>query len=119
MDSVRRKLPLGLGVPRPGGHSVLREPPWNLFPEDSVLRELLSRCPLNAKKRGASCLVCSAERDLGLNLCVLGETPPGGPGEIQAAGRTFPGRRMSEALFLSVFVLSPQHSGCPKKGVDV
>ena len=97
---------LVLGVPRPGGHSVLREPPWNLFPEDSVLRELLSRRPLNAKKRGASCLVCSAGRGLGLNLCVLRETPPGGPGEIQALGRTFAGRTMSEALLLSlVFVL--------------
>ena len=27
---------------------------------------------------------------MGLNLCVLGESPPGGPGVIQAPGRTIP-----------------------------
>ena len=84
------------GGRRPPG-APLRSPPGG-----RPLRTLL-----NTKNRDRFVWLGLRRIDLGLNLSVLRETPPGGPGEIQAPGRTFPGRTMSEALLLSLAFVLP------------
>ena len=83
------------GYPLPEDTASSGSPPETSFRRTASSGNSSQDVRSNTQNGGASCLVCRAGRGLGLNLCVLRETPPGGLGEIQAPGRTFPGQRLA------------------------